>query len=76
MWVLIATVVEVPPTVSPAYIFAHLLCLITTYQVLIILNLNGIVLFPSYRAEHDGLKLDSAANIRTTHHSTFFFVAM
>ena len=49
LWLLIATVAEVPPAVNLACSPVHPVSLITmqTSQVLIILNLNGIVYFLS-----------------------------
>ena len=49
MWLLLATLAEVPPTVSPACFLAHPLFVhhLRTFQVLIILNLNGIFYFIS-----------------------------
>jgi hypothetical protein len=46
MWLLLATVVEIPPAVSLAYSLTRSLFLIVhVTQVFIILNLNGTVTF-------------------------------
>lgn len=44
MWLLLATLAEVPPTVTSACFLAHPLFTqhLVTFQVLIILDLNGI----------------------------------
>jgi hypothetical protein len=47
MWLVLATVAEIPPAVSPRFCLSQTLFVHhhVTSQVFIILNLNGIVIF-------------------------------